>query len=133
MEEKFKSGFVSIIGRPNVGKSSLLNALLEEQKAIVTNIPGTTRDLVEAKINLGSVTLNLIDTAGIAVIRTERAGEKEELDFELVPYRGALSMASTGKGTNGIGSQFYIVQGNYKESLLSCGFFLPLLQDHREI
>ena len=55
----------AIIGRPNVGKSSLLNALLEEQKAIVTNIPGTTRDLVEAKINLGSVTLNLIDTAGI--------------------------------------------------------------------
>lgn len=55
----------AIVGRPNVGKSSLLNALLEEQKAIVTNIPGTTRDLVEAKINLGSVTLNLIDTAGI--------------------------------------------------------------------
>ena len=55
----------AIIGRPNVGKSSLLNALLEEQKAIVTNIPGTTRDLVEAKINLGNVTLNLIDTAGI--------------------------------------------------------------------
>ena len=55
----------AIVGKPNVGKSSLLNALLEEQKAIVTNIPGTTRDLVEAKINLGSVTLNLIDTAGI--------------------------------------------------------------------
>ena len=55
----------AIVGRPNVGKSSLLNALLEEQKAIVTNIPGTTRDLVEAKINIGSVTLNLIDTAGI--------------------------------------------------------------------
>ncbi len=55
----------AIIGLPNVGKSSLLNAILEDEKAIVTNIPGTTRDLVEAKINLGNITLNLIDTAGI--------------------------------------------------------------------
>lgn len=55
----------AIIGKPNVGKSSLLNALSEEDKAIVTNIPGTTRDLVESKINIGNVTLNLIDTAGI--------------------------------------------------------------------
>lgn len=54
-----------IIGRPNVGKSSLLNALLEEDKAIVTDIAGTTRDIVEGKIRLGSVQLNLIDTAGI--------------------------------------------------------------------
>ena len=54
-----------IIGRPNVGKSSLLNALLEEDKAIVTNIAGTTRDLVEGKVKLDNITLNLIDTAGI--------------------------------------------------------------------
>lgn len=54
-----------IVGRPNVGKSSLLNALLEEDKAIVTNIAGTTRDIVEGNIRLGSVQLNLIDTAGI--------------------------------------------------------------------
>lgn len=54
-----------IVGRPNVGKSSLLNTLLEEDKAIVTNIAGTTRDIVEGKIRLGSVQLNLIDTAGI--------------------------------------------------------------------
>ncbi|MCH4208472.1 MAG: 50S ribosome-binding GTPase, partial [Solobacterium sp.] len=54
-----------ILGRPNVGKSSLLNALLEEDKAIVTDIPGTTRDLVEGSVRLGNVTLNLIDTAGI--------------------------------------------------------------------
>lgn len=54
-----------IIGRPNVGKSSLLNALLEEDKAIVTDIAGTTRDIVEGKIRLSSVQLNLIDTAGI--------------------------------------------------------------------
>lgn len=56
---------VGIIGKPNVGKSSLLNALIEEEKAIVTNIPGTTRDIVEGKINLDGIILNIIDTAGI--------------------------------------------------------------------
>ena len=54
-----------IVGKPNVGKSSLLNALLEKEKAIVTDIAGTTRDLVEGKAILENVTLNLIDTAGI--------------------------------------------------------------------
>ena len=56
---------VGIIGKPNVGKSSLLNALLEEEKAIVTNVPGTTRDIVEGTIILDNVILNIIDTAGI--------------------------------------------------------------------
>jgi len=55
----------SIIGRPNVGKSSLLNALLEEEKAIVTDIEGTTRDIVEGEINLNGILLKIIDTAGI--------------------------------------------------------------------
>ena len=54
-----------IIGKPNVGKSSLLNALLDADKAIVTDIAGTTRDLVEGKVVLHNITLNLIDTAGI--------------------------------------------------------------------
>ena len=54
-----------IIGKPNVGKSSLLNSLLNEEKAIVTDIEGTTRDIVEGKISLDGVTLNIIDTAGI--------------------------------------------------------------------
>ena len=55
----------AIVGRPNVGKSSLLNMLLDEEKAIVTSVEGTTRDLVEGRLSLGNVTLNLIDTAGI--------------------------------------------------------------------
>ncbi len=55
----------SIVGRPNVGKSSLLNALLEEDKAIVTDIAGTTRDIVEGQISINGIILNIIDTAGI--------------------------------------------------------------------
>lgn len=65
---------VGIIGKPNVGKSSLLNSLLEEEKAIVTDIPGTTRDIVEGSLVLGGIPLNIIDTAGIR--RTEDTVEK---------------------------------------------------------
>ena len=56
---------IGIIGRPNVGKSSLLNTLLEEEKAIVTDIEGTTRDIVEGKIIINGIVCNIIDTAGI--------------------------------------------------------------------
>ena len=54
-----------ILGKTNAGKSSLLNALAKEERAIVTDIEGTTRDVLEEQVNLGGVTLNLIDTAGI--------------------------------------------------------------------
>jgi len=64
--QQMKQGIqTAIIGRPNVGKSSLLNALINEDKAIVTDIPGTTRDIVEGSIHLKNVTLHLMDTAGI--------------------------------------------------------------------
>ncbi|MDQ2730762.1 MAG: tRNA uridine-5-carboxymethylaminomethyl(34) synthesis GTPase MnmE, partial [Armatimonadota bacterium] len=56
---------LAIIGRPNVGKSSLLNALLREDRAIVTPIPGTTRDVIEETMSLGGVPIRVLDTAGI--------------------------------------------------------------------
>lgn len=55
----------AIIGRPNVGKSSLMNTLVQENKAIVTEIPGTTRDIIEEYVNVRGVPLKLVDTAGI--------------------------------------------------------------------
>jgi tRNA modification GTPase len=61
-----KNGVPTVIaGRPNVGKSTLLNALLNEEKAIVSNIPGTTRDVIEAEVNIGGVNFRCIDTAGL--------------------------------------------------------------------
>lgn len=56
---------VAIVGEPNVGKSSLLNALLNEEKALVSDIPGTTRDVVEGELSVHGVALHLLDTAGI--------------------------------------------------------------------
>ena len=80
---------VAILGRPNVGKSSLLNTLLQEDRAIVTEIPGTTRDTLDAPLNLSGIPLNLIDTAGLrhtddvveqhGVRRARAAAEKADL------------------------------------------------------
>ena len=70
-----------IIGRPNVGKSSILNCLLNEDKAIVTDIPGTTRDVVEGAIRLNGILINFLDTAGIR--ETDNKVEKIGVDKSL--------------------------------------------------
>jgi len=74
---------VVIIGKPYVGKSSILNAFLEEDKAIVTNIPGTTRDIIEGKINLNGILLNIIDTAGLRYTTdfVEKIGVQKSIDI----------------------------------------------------
>ena len=92
---------VAILGKPNVGKSSLLNNLAHYEKAIVTNIPGTTRDIVEETINLGNIVLNISDTAGIR--DTEDIIEKigvekslkilEEMDLVLYIINGEEGIA----------------------------------------
>ena len=81
-----------IVGKPNVGKSSLLNALLKEKRAIVTDIPGTTRDIIEEYINIDGIPVRIIDTAGIRdtedtveKIGVERSKEKiEEADLVIL-------------------------------------------------
>ncbi len=91
----------AIIGRPNSGKSSLLNALLGYDRAIVTDIPGTTRDTIEARATVGGVLLQLIDTAGlrstedvverIGVTRAREAAARAELILALVDGAAPLT------------------------------------------
>ncbi|SDZ65124.1 tRNA modification GTPase [Evansella caseinilytica] len=92
-----------IIGRPNVGKSSLLNSLVQETKAIVTDIPGTTRDVIEEFVNIRGVPLRLLDTAGIretedvvekiGVERSRKVVEEAELVLLVLNYNETLTAA----------------------------------------
>ena len=70
----------AIVGKPNVGKSSLLNSLLMRERAIVTEIPGTTRDTIEEIINIQGIPLQLIDTAGLrpASDEVEQIGSRSQ-------------------------------------------------------
>lgn len=93
---------IAIIGKPNVGKSSILNHLLDEQKAIVTDIEGTTRDLVEGTITIDGIEVNLIDTAGIRntddtveKIGVERSNKaKETSDLNILVLDGSRPLDS---------------------------------------
>ena len=92
---------VVITGRPNVGKSSLLNRLLREDRAIVTEVPGTTRDIIEESIDLDGVTIHLVDTAGIREtndmleregIRRSRSAQKDA-DLQIVVIDGTVPLS----------------------------------------
>lgn len=92
---------VAIVGEPNVGKSSILNALINEDKAIVSDIPGTTRDVVEGEINLDGVVLHLLDTAGIrehaqniekqGIVRSQKAIAEADVVILVADARKSLS------------------------------------------
>ncbi len=94
-----------IIGKPNVGKSSLLNALIKEDKAIVTDIAGTTRDIVEGTINLDGITLNLIDTAGIR--KSDDYIEKIGIDKSLKSLEKAKLVLLVLDGSKGLEEEDY--------------------------
>ena len=91
---------IVIVGKPNVGKSSLLNALLKEKRAIVTDVPGTTRDVIEEYINLDGIPIRIIDTAGIREtedivekIGVEKSKEKiEEADLIILMLDASRNM-----------------------------------------
>lgn len=79
-----KEGIMTVmIGRPNVGKSSLLNSLLNEDRAIITHLPGTTRDAIEEQINIGDLVLNIVDTAGFRETEDiiEKIGIKKTYEY----------------------------------------------------
>jgi len=76
---------VLIVGKPNVGKSSLLNTLLKEKRAIVTSIPGTTRDIIEEVVNIKGLPVNLLDSAGIRDTGDEIEQEGMKLTMEKIP------------------------------------------------
>lgn len=151
-EEEEEAGLkVAIIGRPNVGKSTLLNHLLKEQRSVVSPIAGTTRDSIDAVLDVNGTRITLIDTAGIrrkkaehevvdkfAAIRTERAIERADicilmLDAEegmtMQDKRIAAQIEEQGKGCILLFNKWDLVKGFRMEHCLkSLHIELPFLQ-----
>jgi tRNA modification GTPase len=97
---------VVLTGRPNVGKSSLLNRLLKEERAIVTAVPGTTRDIIEESMSLDGVIIHLVDTAGIRPtddaleregIRRSRSAQKDA-DLQVIVIDGSTPLSEDDRG-----------------------------------
>lgn len=129
---------VALLGKPNVGKSSILNKLTEEEKAIVTDIPGTTRDIVEGKIVLNGITINLIDTAGIRQTDdvVEKIGVEKSLkkikDSDLVIYvieNGQIIDAEDLKIINNIKNKtsFVFINKNDNKKAINYSLDIPIV------
>lgn len=107
---------VGLIGKPNVGKSSLLNKLLNEDKAIVTDIEGTTRDIVEGSIILNGIKLNLIDTAGIR--KTDNVVEKIGVEKSKKIIKEANLIIAIFDGSNPLTEEDYEIIEEIKDKLV---------------
>jgi len=107
-EEEDESAKIALVGKPNVGKSSLLNQLLGEERAIVSPIPGTTRDATDSSMMYGDIPVTLIDTAGIrkrgkiepgvekySVVRTMRALERCEVALLMIDATSGITVQDT--------------------------------------
>lgn len=115
---------VAIVGRPNVGKSSLLNALLNQERAIVSNIPGTTRDTIEETLQLGGFTCRLIDTAGlretadslesIGVARSKEAIAAADLVLMVVDLQTGIQEEDR-RILDAVNDKYVIIAGNKKD------------------
>jgi tRNA modification GTPase len=110
----FREGLkVAIVGRPNVGKSSLLNALLNRERAIVTEIPGTTRDVLEEYLNIAGLPVRIMDTAGIR--ETHEMAEKEGVARSLRAIGDADLVIGIIDGTNALHEEDFVVLEKIKE------------------
>ena len=89
---------VVIAGKPNVGKSSLLNTLLKEKRAIVTSVPGTTRDVIEEVVNINGLPVKLLDTAGIRESEDQVEQEGVRLSLDRIPKADLVLFVDDGSG-----------------------------------
>lgn len=113
----------AIVGRPNAGKSSLLNALLQEDRAIVTDVPGTTRDTIEESVQIGGVPLVLMDTAGlrrasdqverIGIERAKRSMERADLILAVLDGSRPLEEEDRALLTSLAGRQAVVILNKY--------------------
>lgn len=110
----FREGLTTaIVGRPNVGKSSLLNALLRRERAIVTEIPGTTRDVIEEYLNINGLPLRIMDTAGIRHV--EDIAEREGVQRSLKSIENADIVIAIFDQSEPLGREDFEVLGKIKD------------------
>lgn len=133
---------VVIAGKPNVGKSSLLNTLLKEKRAIVTSVPGTTRDLIEEVLNINGLPVKLLDTAGIRESEDQVEQEGVRLTLDRIPKADLVLFVLDGSGDftdedeailKAIGSKTMIVVRNKSDLPAKAGLPADLVADTVDI